>query len=270
MLLTSSQMWGSGKSWLGNYFLDQLHKRPNICKSLSNEFSRQLVDQLLSSLYVLVDLRQFLGSTSLDMEDWLRLTLVNILVLSENIYVDSTTTKAKIIAQYSKMNLHSASIRWIVQSFISLHRRPIFLHFAEIDRIVQCFQPTVNPVSVDAVRRLYKFWDLLCPSLAITLSIVLGAPHSFMPLESICIAISVAPFQVQGLSACCCLHSSSLISSNSSNTRDGCSLKFKSQEECSAFALRVYFHTNGIPRLVTYTIEYLLSVQPASPSVHTR
>jgi hypothetical protein len=64
-------MWGSGKTWLGGYFLDELRKQ-KVCTKLRVEFGDTAVDSLLNAYYVLIDFRGLRDNTILPLTELLK------------------------------------------------------------------------------------------------------------------------------------------------------------------------------------------------------
>lgn len=156
-LLTTSQMWGSGKSWLGNHFLDQFcsERFAALRKQLAMEFGENGVSLLTHAKYVLIDFRQFqdmLNKSNLD--QFVLHCLVSSLV---QFFPEDGDF-------WSKQSMQRWGPQSIVSWFSEKHNQIFFIHFDEVDVILEA-QPAVKSERLPAAERFYQFWQLVHPML---------------------------------------------------------------------------------------------------------
>ena len=156
VLLTSAQMWGSGKSWLGNYFLLELQKT-KYNQWLSMSFKGEDIQPILDAKYLLIDLRengpgQLLSSESMDIG--LRKAL-----LAELLHAFPQENPSEWVDEI----VDEWPLSDLVKYFKDKYQKMLFIHFDETD-LIREFPPKI-PVTSDsaAVARYYDFWGLIDP-----------------------------------------------------------------------------------------------------------
>jgi hypothetical protein len=160
-LLTSAQMWGSGKSWLGNHFLEQFNSPQfaTLRSKLAEEFGAEAVNTLASSVYVLVDLR--------DTSD---MTLMRPgVTLGQFVLVSLVRTMISLFPEDRPFWESQPVSRWlsgaVMHWFSEKYHKTFFVHFDEVDLILSV-PPEIKKdevVGIEAAKRFYEFWTLTHP-----------------------------------------------------------------------------------------------------------
>jgi hypothetical protein len=151
-LLTASQMWGSGKSWLGNHFLLELHKDKyrSLLNLLMEEFGEDNVNALLKCRLILIDFRFYSPASH-------PLNYLNTLVLTA--FLDAFDGEDR--SYWTKQSPSNWTLANIVRHFSQKYGLIFFIHFDEVDKILQFSPPIYNSLSLVAAKRYYEFWQLI-------------------------------------------------------------------------------------------------------------
>jgi hypothetical protein len=156
-LLTLAQMWGSGKSWLGNHFLHQFRspRFADLRKQLEDEFGEGAVAELLNAKYVLIDFRRFQGKLDKStLDEFVLRCLVSSLL---QFFPEDGE-------YWSKQPIKQWDCADIMNEFSNRHKTKFFIHFDEVDAILET-QPAVDSEGLPAAERFYGFWKRIDPIL---------------------------------------------------------------------------------------------------------
>jgi hypothetical protein len=243
-------MWGSGKTWLGSYFLDQLSKHKRVCDKLKKDYGEVAVNRLLNAYYVLIDFRTCLNTTvHLDMEEFLKAQLIRHLL-----HLDETCDSRELLKSLEQ-DWKYLTISSIVDQFSKHYSRALFLHFDEIDLLLSNIAPalTADTPPLVSVNRLYKFWKFLTPALYDSMVYCSGR-------TSLLYALGRHLYEDKGITSP--LSQSRCILLKPLKFRQILSLAHAARpdlndEKCRRLAEQILFYTRGIPRLVGYAIDYV-------------
>jgi hypothetical protein len=150
-LLVTSQMWGTGKTWLGNHFLGELKKIKfqNFIEELRKEFGSENVDKLLSAVYIYIDLRDIPTKNIESLSFDLKILLLEELLLAH---------PEEDINHWSQKDDNETGYIDIFNHFSNRYKKYYFVHLDEVDKIMD-IQPRVSNVRIEAATRYSKFWD---------------------------------------------------------------------------------------------------------------
>lgn len=178
-LLSTAQMFGSGKTWLGNHFLSELRSMKNekfrnkLCElqTYSENFQTKIKsitlfqfnlfealseasNMLLNCTYVCIDLREFCQSLhSTDIEATIKTMIKTSLVTCLLLCVPEEKRQEP-INFWRNEPIVSTQITEIIDYFSVLLGTKLFVHFDELDSI---FLPTdSNDIQLN---KLYLFWN---------------------------------------------------------------------------------------------------------------
>jgi hypothetical protein len=152
VLLTAAQIWGSGKSWLGNYWLRELKKEKyqELRSELIKEFGQEDVTTIMNSIYILVDLRDHPVEEEAAHHSF-KLAILDCLLME--FPEEREFWAAKPI---------SYALDKIVGAFASKYSKHFFIHIDEFDEILSC-PPSLSEktLSYEAITRFYRLWKLM-------------------------------------------------------------------------------------------------------------
>jgi hypothetical protein len=159
-LLTSAQMWGSGKSWLGNHFLEQFNSPQceTLRSKLAEEFGTEDVHTLAHSIYLLVDLRRWsdlLPRRAVQLDEYVLCSLVGAMLM--HFPDDCTFWESQPIANWTPKGV----LAW----FTKKYHKTFFVHFDEVDLILNVAPSLTRDeiIGIEAAKRFYDFWRLTHP-----------------------------------------------------------------------------------------------------------
>lgn len=150
-LLTAAQMWGSGKSWLGLHFPKVFGSEENrqLREELKKKYGEKNVNQLQNMIYLLVDFREWATYNNLD--EYVKYSLLGSLLM---LYPNDES-------YWERQSKSKTDCGQIVQFFSEKYKRLIFVHFDEVDLILNV-KPEIDKNNQDmCTQRFYKFWDLI-------------------------------------------------------------------------------------------------------------
>ena len=242
-------MWGSGKTWLGSYFIDQLSKHKLVCDKLRKYYGAE-VDKVLNAYYVLIDFRTCLNTeVHLEMEEFLKAQIIRHLL-----WLDEMRDSSQLLRSFEEDWEH-LTIASIIAQFSKHYGRPLFLHWDEIDLLLSNIAPAITADSQPllAITRLYSFWTYLTPVLFDTMvycsgrtSLLYALGRHFYESKGITSPLSqsqcilLQPFKFHHILKLVCTARPDL-----------------PEKQRRRLAEQIFFHTKGIPRLVGYAIDYI-------------
>lgn len=139
------------------------HILVELCDILQQEHIKKFgddkaVDQLLSTQYIFIDLRDF-HHPGISMDEWLQRVLLTCFLSLPN-------TTEQTIAYWTCQPILAWSVTTLVLEFMKTTKQRFFFHFDEVDHIKQVSPPiTSGDFSVEVVKRYYDFWVAIQPIL---------------------------------------------------------------------------------------------------------
>lgn len=151
-LLTSAQMWGCGKSWLGTHFLQQFRSQQYapLRAKLVEEYGTEAVNTLTNCVYVPIDLRR----------DMVLPTGCLALLILRSLVGALITHFPEDRAFWESQPVSIWLPRTVLHWFSEKCKKTFFIHFDEVDAILEV-PPKLERdevVGIEAAKRFYDFW----------------------------------------------------------------------------------------------------------------
>jgi hypothetical protein len=247
-LAVASQMLGSGKTWFGRFLLDSARRNR---EKLLTKFDKDDLEYFLSAHYVGIDLRDLEGS------EFSVITL-------------KTLFLKRLIRQCPEHKFQEAKQFWndkdiggylledLAQWFVQLLKVPLFFHFDEVDainaklNIKQTFEP-----DEERVHNYYHFWNLIHPLHKRGFLYLSGrTPHLFYLGKQFHRGMEQSPSNTMHF------FFDRLLKSNVKNllqSQIGANNLKLEHLDVDNLAKMICTATAGVPRFVTWAIDYLKS-----------
>lgn len=246
-IVNTCQMWGSGKTWLGFFFLQKLlsPKMKDVASKLINIYGEECFDALTNCNYLYIDFKMALDFPILSIEEGCKVLILRALL--------STYSRNQ---RTSRGWRNESLSQWDLATIFREFRGRYFIHFDELDYILE-FAPQVRKESyLGAVKRFAQFWHLIYPILLCGHFVYCSgrSSHLYFLAEDL---YSSYGLKVPG--HCVCIILNPLKSENilSMLHNPFSELKNMSKDNKRLLSEMIFTKTNGIPRLVSYTLQYL-------------
>ena len=259
-LLTSAQMWGSGKSWLGTHFLQQIktERYAPLRSKLAEEFGPKAVKTLIKSVYIPIDLRLWTGSLFLTSAPTLDQFVLRALVGTMVMHFPDD------LAFWQSQPESYWEPKTIVAWFSKKYDKTFFVHFDEVDTIL-CVPPMITRDEVIGMRafRFLEFWGLIHPIILSSNFLYVsgrsafgkGLYHSSGLMSP---GIRSSDNNLQGANTCLLLdtlkpqHIENILAENPG---------IEDVETRKYLASLLYYRTAGVPCFIGYAVEWLVKQQ---------
>lgn len=158
-LLTTAQMWGSGKTWLGRHFLPQFRSQQykTLRSKLEVEYGSDTVGILANSVYIPIDLRR-----------WMHM-FIQLPPGRLDLYI-LRSLLGTILAYYPQdidFWQNQPESKWspgsILNWFKEKYNRSFFIHYDEVDYILQVPPAILYDAAfeIEGANRFYHFWTFI-------------------------------------------------------------------------------------------------------------
>lgn len=157
-LLTAAQMWGSGKTWLGEnfpkVFKSDLEEYQPLKEELRKKFGEENLQVLQNMVYVAIDFRDFTMHMN-NLDEYVKYSLLGSLLLLFPQDKEIWKTRSKSETTCAK----------IIEYFYVKYSRALFIHFDEVDKILEIEPKIQQSDDEQSIKRFYQFWTLINPIL---------------------------------------------------------------------------------------------------------